>query len=138
MKDEVGEEGGRETRGTQDAICGGPPRGCVLALSALSSLQTRMFSLLLGGGWASSPIFTRLGDGRFLLWHVPPLLSPAFEDKSQRGQSAARLWLISSHTGRSPLLYHQEPVYHLRGALIVYGSQACSHCPPVIRQVESR
>ena len=54
------------------------------------ALLTRMFTLPLGGGWASFPVFTRLGDGRFLLRHVPPLLSPAFEDKSQRGQSAVR------------------------------------------------
>ena len=67
MKDEVGEEGGRETRGTQDAICGGPPRGCVLALSAVFSPDSDVSSAS-GGmvgllphlhrtrGWALSPV----------------------------------------------------------------------------------
>ena len=50
------------------------------------ALHTQMFSLLLGGGWASSPIFTGLKDGYFLLWHVLLREScPRQVDKKSRG-----------------------------------------------------
>lgn len=65
MKDEVGEKGGRETRGTQDAICGGPPWGCVLALSAVLLSRLGCFLCFWGEGGPPPPSSLDSGRGTF-------------------------------------------------------------------------